>query len=100
MVISCTIVEYLSSYFIELIFGIRLWNYAKFPLNINGRIRLAMSLTWGFCGIIFVYVVKPFIDKIYDKYFSKNAFMKSIVYIILLVMIIDFSKSCIHYLVK
>ena len=100
VIISCTIVEYFASYFIELIFGIRLWNYAKFPLNLNGRIRLGMSITWGFCGLILIYVIKPFVDKIYDKFYDEKSLMRRITYIILLIMIIDFCSSCIHYLVK
>lgn len=57
--IGCSILEYLMSYFMELIFGFTAWDYSKKILNINGRISLFYSLAWGILGIIWIKYCYP-----------------------------------------
>lgn len=66
--IGTSILEYLVSYFMEKIYQARWWDYSKEPFNINGRICLRNSVTFGLCGLLFIYIVQPillaFIDLI------------------------------------
>ena len=87
--ISCTLFEYLSSYFIELLFGIRLWDYSGLSFNIAGRVRLITSIAWSNCGILLIYFIKPVIDNIYDKLLSKKQIVFKIIHIILWIMFMD-----------
>ena len=63
----CSIFEYLSSYFLELIFNRTWWNYSHLFLNLNGRICLYHSLIWGSLGILFLKYIEPFLLKIFQE---------------------------------
>lgn len=65
------IVEYLLSYGLEAIYGIRFWDYAFISLNLNGRICLKYSFFWGILSLLLIQVIKPWIDKILKKVFPK-----------------------------
>lgn len=55
--------EYILSYILESIYGIRFWNYEYLQYNLNGRISLIFSIYWGILAIILIKFVKPLIDK-------------------------------------
>jgi uncharacterized membrane protein len=65
--LSCSLVatalEYFSSYWMELVFHRRWWNYYKMSYNLNGRICLGASILFGLCGILFVRIIHPAIVK-------------------------------------
>ena len=63
----CSIFEYFSSYFLELIFNRTWWNYSHLFLNLNGRICLYHSLIWGSLGILFLKYIEPFLLKIFQE---------------------------------
>ena len=72
-VFSCligTITEFLMSYYCEMIFHFKWWDYSGMNLNIAGRTCLYFSTMWGILGIILIEIVNPFIDKI--LYFIKE----------------------------
>ena len=62
-----SIAEYILSYGLEAIYGIRFWNYDYLQFNLNGRICLLFSIYWGILAVVLIKFVKPFIDKIVDK---------------------------------
>lgn len=62
-----SITEYVLSYVLEAIYGIRFWNYEYLRFNINGRIGLLFSVYWGALSVILMKVAKPLIDKLVDK---------------------------------
>ena len=65
--LSVTISEYLISYITEKKYHKIIWNYKKFPLNINGRVCLPMSLLFTVMGLITLYFLEPHIRKLYLK---------------------------------
>lgn len=93
-----SVYEYLSSYFLELLFHKQWWNYNDFFLNINGRICLLNSLCWGMLGIIFYYILEPITKKIYikinKKFLAFTLILLSIYYLIDIT--ISFMKYFIH----
>jgi len=54
MILVVTALEYLSSFLVELIFKVRLWDYSDEPLNLNGRVSLKYSFYWGV--LIYLYL--------------------------------------------
>ena len=70
-IIVGTCLEFLMSYFCEIIFHFKWWDYSGMKLNINGRTCLYFSVMWGILGIILIKFVNPFLDKIL-KYISEN----------------------------
>jgi uncharacterized membrane protein len=58
--IGSFILEYGTSYVLEKRFNARWWDYAEFPLNINGRVCLIFTVCFGFAGILVTqYIIPP-----------------------------------------
>lgn len=66
-IVLCDIVEYLTSYIMEKLFAARWWDYTYEFINIKGRICLKHSLYWGVISVIFVNVIHPAVDNLYNK---------------------------------
>lgn len=54
-----SVVEYICSWWQEMTFGSRSWDYSHLPLHINGRICLLFSVFWGVLGLIWMKGVYP-----------------------------------------
>ena len=57
----CMVLEYLTSYFMELIFKARWWDYSNKKFNINGRICLETAIPFGLGGMLIMYDINPII---------------------------------------
>lgn len=62
MVIA-SLIEYVSSWAMERLFSIKLWDYSKHRFNLNGRICLKNSILFGFMTLVVIYLVQPMLDK-------------------------------------
>lgn len=58
-VVLTSVVEYIGSWLLERLFGIKLWDYSAKRFNINGRVCLKNSLLFGVLGLFLVYGVHP-----------------------------------------
>ena len=56
-----SILEYLASFFIELIFHMRLWDYSKHKFNINGRVCLLNSSLFAILVLLVFYLIHPYL---------------------------------------
>ena len=54
-----SVVEYVCSWGLELVFGSRSWDYSRMPFNLNGRICLLYSIFWGILGVFWIKKVYP-----------------------------------------
>jgi len=59
--------EYILSYGLEAVYGIRFWDYGYVRLNLNGRICIQYSIYWGILSVVLIKVFQPFIDKLISK---------------------------------
>ena len=82
-----SVVEYLLSFGLEAIYGIRFWEYSYITENINGRICIPYSIFWGILSVVVIKMIKPLIDKIIKK-IPKNV-GKEIEIILIIFLIID-----------
>jgi cardiolipin synthase len=57
-----TVLEYITSLVMEMLFHMRWWDYSKWHFNFQGRICLAASLLWGVLSILLLLVFQPVID--------------------------------------
>lgn len=90
-IILCGIVEYFTSYYLEITHGgTRWWDYSGYFLNLNGRICAEGLLVFGLGGMVVVYVIAPLLDKTLRKY-SKN-----ILNIIAIILICLFITDQVH----
>ncbi|MEG0276111.1 MAG: putative ABC transporter permease [Coprobacillus sp.] len=59
--IVLTILEYISSLYIEKIFHQKCWDYSKHIFNYQGRICLIYFIVWAILSCLFIYYIHPFI---------------------------------------
>lgn len=69
--VVCSIIEYVTSWYIEVTQGTRYWDYTGIFMNLNGRICLECALFFGFGSCICVYFVAPFLEKMFQKLTNK-----------------------------
>ena len=97
--LSCALVatalEYFSSYWMELVFQRRWWNYSKMMFNINGRVCLGASVLFGLCGVLFVRLIHPFMIR-FLNYLSDSVLRRAsrvILTLFLLDVLLSFRRS-------
>lgn len=59
--ILVTLLEYLTSFLLEKIFHLTLWDYKEVPLNINGRVAVPVSIFWGLACVFIVRILNPYL---------------------------------------
>lgn len=55
----CSILEYFTSWFMEVFFKARWWDYSRRKFNLNGRICLETMIPFGLLGVLVVYIINP-----------------------------------------
>ena len=93
-----TILEYLTSLVLELIFNLRWWDYSNYFLNINGRVCLIFSIFFGFIGIVFVKKIYPRIQKLI-KNIRKKISVKML-WVILVSLVVISNVDCVFSSIK
>lgn len=53
------VLEYTTSWLMEVLFHVRWWDYSNHTFNINGRVCLQAALCFGLAGILIVKVTTP-----------------------------------------
>lgn len=98
--IAFTLFEYIVSFLLEMLFGLRWWDYSNDFLNIQGRVSLLYSIFWGVIGLILLEKLHPYIqNKIQKITKGSTTHILSIVCLICIVLIIiDTTFSAIRYL--
>lgn len=81
------VVEYFTSYFLEKLYSKSWWNYTNEALNLNGRIYLFGLLAFAVMGMIGIYILIPFLNKIKNK-FNPKVF-KIIIYVVMGIFCLD-----------
>jgi len=86
--LTATLLELITSYLCEWIMGSWPWQtYSDYKINFQGRIALSPSVRFGIGGVVFLYVIQPFLDKLVEK-FSDRAIKKTAI-VILSVLAVD-----------
>lgn len=58
-IIATSVVEYISSYLLEQLFSLKLWDYSRYRLQIKGRVCLLNSTLFGLLSLFVFYVLHP-----------------------------------------
>ena len=83
-ILICSILEYFTSYLLEVIFKARWWDYSNRKFNINGRICLETMIPFGLFGLLVMYVINPIIFNILNMIPISIIYFISIVLFLLL----------------
>lgn len=62
----CGIVEYVTSWGLENLFHMKLWDYSSHLFNLHGRISVLSVVFFGIAGVVSVKVLEPYFRKIYS----------------------------------
>ena len=62
-VLGSAVLEYLTSWTLEKLFHAIWWDYSNLPLNLHGRISFFTSMGFGAAGLLVVYVIAPYTEK-------------------------------------
>lgn len=71
-VVLCDIVEYITSYLMEKLFHARWWDYSNEFMNLHGRICLKHSIYWGAASVGFVWLIHPYIEKLFLEHLDER----------------------------
>lgn len=63
-VIILTSIEYIGGNILKLVFNVDMWNYTKKTYNFGKYICLELALVWGIFGTLYIYYIKPTLDKV------------------------------------
>ena len=86
-IITCMILEYVTSYVMEKLFKARWWDYSKRKFNLNGRVCLGTTIPFGIFGVFIIYFSNPFIIEQLNK--VDPTVLDIIAIVILIIYIID-----------
>ena len=90
-VISTSIIEYFTSWALEKIFKIKLWDYSKHPININGRVCELNSTLFGIMSLVLVYIVDEPVRDLISK--IKPFLLEPTAMVIVAILSADFATS-------
>ena len=91
-----TVLEYIVSVLLEMIVGIKWWDYSNEILNINGRVSLLYSTYWVVIGLAIQKYLNPWLQKKYDKIKSKKT--ETIINTTMLIIALDMIISMVQYI--
>lgn len=65
--VIASIIELLSSYWMEMVFGRRWWDYSEKLINFEGRVCLEAAILFGICGIFIIQIFHPVIIRLIEQ---------------------------------
>ena len=88
----CSVLEYVTSLLMEKIFKLRWWDYSRMKFNLNGRICLFNSVSFGLGGILVVRVIHPFLAwLVYLPSSTITIWVASILFVIFMLDVVESS---------
>ena len=78
------LLEYATSWILEILFHAIWWDYSNVPLNINGRVCLPAACGFGAAGLLVVYIIAPFTEKMVDSLSMNSIEIISLLFMALL----------------
>lgn len=85
--VTLTLTELTGGIILKYLFHTEMWDYTSKAFNFGKYICLEMASIWGILGVMFVYFIKPFFDKIFRV--LTPTFTKAFTLVIILNLIIS-----------
>lgn len=92
IIVSCSILEYFTSYFLEKVYHTRWWDYSTKKFNINGRICLETMIPFGILGLLMMNYMNPIVFNLLNILPNYLIYILSTIFLI--TYIIDNIISC------
>lgn len=73
--ILLSLIELLGGVLLKELLNVELWNYSNKKYNIGKYMCLELALVWGVFSLLFIYFIKPFMDKLIKKIPKKATYV-------------------------
>jgi uncharacterized membrane protein len=73
IVVIVTIIEFVTSWLLEKLFNMKLWDYTHVPLNIEGRVAVPVSFFWGIGCLLLIKVINPVIQSAIQQFLYQTS---------------------------
>ena len=93
--ILATIIELITSYALDFLFGVSLWDYGAMKFNFQGRISLLSSVFFMFGAVLIVKVLNPIFERRLRR-LKYNSKLELFLGMLCLITFIDFIYSTIQ----
>ena len=90
-IMSCSILEYFTSYIMEKLFNNRWWDYSEMKFNINGRICLETMVPFGIGALLMMYAGNPILIPLIESIPLNIRYI--IILTLIVIAIVDISIS-------
>ena len=90
-VITLSLVEFICGNIIYLLFNINMWDYSNKSIHFGKYLCLELSLIWGLFGVLYLYILKKYTDKIV-KIIPKNATILFCIFLLIDTILIFINK--------
>jgi len=78
------ILEYASAFVLDNVWDKKLWDYSDKFLNLNGYICLQSVVSFGFAGLLILYIIEPIINNFTNKISKKHdVIINTLIFLIL-----------------
>lgn len=89
--ISTSAIEYITSWGLEKLFKVKLWDYSTYPLNLNGRVCALNSTLFGLLSLFIMYVVNAPLQRLLFRLSPSAAEILSLLVVALIASDTSFS---------
>ena len=100
IIVSCSILEYFTSYFLEKVYHTRWWDYSTKKFNINGRICLETMIPFGILGLLIMNYMNPIIFNLLNILPNYLIYILSTIFLITYIIVNIISCKIIYNIQK
>ena len=94
IVVLCGTIEYVTSWALEKLHGMRWWDYSGYFLNLDGRICAEGLIAFGVLGLMGIYILAPALDTLFMKINAK--YLSLVTTVLMILFFCDVVYSQIH----
>lgn len=98
--VTCSLLEYLTSWIMEKIFNLRWWDYSSYKFNINGRVCLETMLPFSIFGTLVIKYLNPLLIKMINNMNEELQVRISIILVVIILIDVIFSLLVIKKAIK
>lgn len=88
-----SVMEYTTSWLMEVLWGAVAWDYSGTFGSIDGRTNFAFGVMWGLLGLVWVRIILPFIRRVFSHVDSKSTLTRAITVALSLFMAVDIAVT-------
>ena len=86
--IILSVIEFLGGNILHMLFNIDMWNYSNKPIHFEKYLCLDLCLLWGVFGVLYLYVIRKYTDKIVNVIPKSGSILFCIIFLVDLLMVL------------